>query len=417
MSINKETVFEIHEQQLMNGEDNVDNTSNLVHILGGIDCILRDYLTKPNLILSTQQLHHITQTLTTPNEYQQQHKPTSLTMVTDVTHTTQHNNSNPPPIEHTHLHHMYTFDVNNTFLHLLCGQTTAKRIKKALRNIYIQTAICLNLLIYFALDFIFPGFIAPIFGIAVTCGLWIPYGICWVLSSNRKAFYLILKSFEFWYKSVYSVIFGVLIVIYLWRLNASRGALSSKLYLALNALIRLIWVPILTVGVSTFDAVKVSKKWKCMFSICIALISTFDAVVYQFVENTDDDYVIDIESTGHSVSFQSMLASASRGLSIFFWKQAIFVLLRTRKAITIHNTPVIQWIDTLCESDDDKNQNRKETAIRNDIDLSTMNTTAEIDIEVSILNNDEDSSGSTSRASTIESKSKEKIDRNLMRVL
>eukprot|EP01083_Nonionella_stella_P164166 542568_1 len=388
MSINKETVLKIHEQQLLHGEDNADNTVNIVSILGGIDSILRQYLTEPNIVLSTKQLHHIEQTLTIPKEYQQQNKPKAFTVVTDGTH-----NNNSLPLESTHKH-LYTFDVNNTFLRSLCGETTAKRVKQLTRSLYMQIAVILNLVIYLALDFIFPGVIAASYGIAATCCFFIPYGICWILSSNRKAFYLILKSFEFWYKTVYSLIFGVLSVIYLWRLNANREALSSKLYFVSNALIRIFDMPILTVAVASFDAVKASKKWKCVYAIGMALLYTWDSVLYQFLEPNDIDYVIYIQSTGHSVSFQSMLASASRGLAIFFWKQAIFAVLRTEKALTIQDTPVIHWNETASKLD------KNETVVKNEVDLSTMNTTPRMEKDASILNQNEDDNSSSSGSSS-----------------
>eukprot|EP01083_Nonionella_stella_P283765 965805_1 len=166
MSINKETVLKIREQQLLNGEDNAGNTLNIVLILGGINSILRDYLTEQNLELSTEQLHHIEQTLTIPNEYQSQNKPKSLTLVTNDTHNmNQHNSNNSSRLETGHAHtHLYTFDVDNTFLRSLCNETTAKRLKQLTRSLYMQLAVFLNYIIYFALDFIVPGFIAASYG-------------------------------------------------------------------------------------------------------------------------------------------------------------------------------------------------------------------------------------------------------------
>ena len=55
-SISKADLLEIHQNKLLRDETNVDSTSELIEILGGIDNILLDYLSLQSSMILTLQI-------------------------------------------------------------------------------------------------------------------------------------------------------------------------------------------------------------------------------------------------------------------------------------------------------------------------------------------------------------------------
>eukprot|EP01083_Nonionella_stella_P308091 1085588_1 len=93
----------LHEQMLSNGNSNVHKTLELVSIMGGIDAILSHYLST-TASLTTQQLQQIHAIMSSKNEIQH-YTPKETIDLEDTS-------SNELVL---------SFDVNDTYLHLLFG--------------------------------------------------------------------------------------------------------------------------------------------------------------------------------------------------------------------------------------------------------------------------------------------------------
>eukprot|EP01083_Nonionella_stella_P105346 302993_1 len=77
------------------------------------------------------------------------------------------------------------------------------------------------------------------------------------------------------------------------------------------------------------------------------------AITSQFLWADEDDYQMVMQLTNgkvNTISIQSLFASSSRIIAIFFWKQFIVTWLSKGRAITIYNSPKITWIDSsICD--------------------------------------------------------------------
>eukprot|EP01084_Bolivina_argentea_P314359 544490_1 len=92
--INRKSLYNLHCKRLLNGDNNDDNTLQIVRILGGIDTILSDYLSidndNTNKIdrLQQNELNQLNQLFQTPTKYQQQNKLKPLVKIQDYNNNT-----------------------------------------------------------------------------------------------------------------------------------------------------------------------------------------------------------------------------------------------------------------------------------------------------------------------------------------
>eukprot|EP01084_Bolivina_argentea_P295835 509453_1 len=368
MTITKKSVYELHQQRLSNGINNEDNSLLIMNILGGIDNILTNYLTdKNNLNITNNTLLQINQMLITPQKYKNANTSKTSTKITATKHNEQTDNS-----------FFYTFNINNTFLHHVFGNEKAEKILNVIHSKITQYIISLSVIIWIILIIIGEGLISAIYFIICWSFLTIPYMLFWILSSNRHAFYLIIKSFEFWLRVVYGAILAILIGIY-YQHNVST--VNIIIYWIYN-IIAMITIILTTIYISIFDAVKITKTYKIAISVICSGVMVFTSIYWQFLLSEKYDYIVYIPVTNGSLSFYSMISSAARILGIFFCKQAVLAIIRNEKAVTIKHTPIIKWNNVV----ENKLQN-KDIELMNNLNYNNNDNNDQLEIkEVQLYN-------------------------------
>eukprot|EP00483_Globobulimina_turgida_P008927 UN08945 len=207
--ISKTALLNIHQQKLENESDynNDDKTQEIVDIFGGIDTVLKLLLSSDDVKLDNDQLTQIyNKTIKqSTNNYK---------LVTRKNEKEIHEAEDPE--EWT-----YCFEKTNTFLHSLFGQKYATKIF----NI-INSKCSLILLIIFVFMMIllyipFTQFLPNIYALNICMALHVmlySYSFamlfCILLAVNKRCFQLIISSFEFWLKLLYTIQFVITCAIY-----------------------------------------------------------------------------------------------------------------------------------------------------------------------------------------------------------
>ena len=326
---------ECHNTQSLNGINSDENTLQIVNMLGGIDQILSDYLNN----FGQNKVAQIHELLWTAKKYQQHNQLKPVSIIDDK--------DKDPKSQEDHASLCYEFVKNETVLHSLFGEKVAMVILNIFHSKIMRIIFYLSTLSWLILVFTFSETLfIETYEVAFLCTLCIPNLIFWLLSSNRDGIKLILKTFEFWIKIYYSVHVHTLTCYYYYHrdLRAHR----QYLYLAMNLISSILWLISLTLWVaviSSFDAMKVGRKWKIFFCALAGITCFMFSVEYQFLSPQSDDIVIHIPAFDSILSFQSMIADAYIVLAIFFIKQAFFAYYRKGRATIIKYIPFIKWID------------------------------------------------------------------------
>eukprot|EP01084_Bolivina_argentea_P074882 135818_1 len=336
--ITKELVHKLHDEQLMNGENNKNNTQEILNIFGGIDAVISTYLKTNDVSLSYHQLQQI-------------HKILSIRAKNRTKMVYNENIKNIHASEDRKTHFgdlVYTFDVNNTFLNALFGHQNGNKIKNILTHKItmillmlsgiIGTVFFTTLTVYFI-----PIFIFDVYYIALSCCFWIPLLMFLILSFNKLSCKYIFFSFDFWIKAGYCIVLQSCVCIYEFHLGVST--LTS-----IRNIVSVIVVVLAIIFISSLDAVQMAPKWKGRITLLGAVLFTFFGINYQFFVSPKDDYIINIKATNSSISFQSLLSSSCRIIAIFMWKQGIRAFRRKQKSISITYTPYIEWKEILHEN-------------------------------------------------------------------
>ena len=102
-----------------------------------------------------------------------------------------------------------------------------------------------------------------------------------------------------------------------------------------------------TAVIGSLDAIpRITKSLKVGFSIVAAMYMTYETMQYQFFKESEDDYVIEIQSTGSTISSHSLLAGYTRIITIFMWKQGINAYRKNERCISITHIPYIKWFNS-----------------------------------------------------------------------
>eukprot|EP00483_Globobulimina_turgida_P010800 UN10821 len=194
----------------------------------------------------------------------------------------------------------------------------------------------------------FRGYIADLFIIIPAFVMWmfvIPWLILLFLSVNIKAFKMITKSFDFWFKVVYMIIFVVTRFIYIQYISihveTSRRNIFWFIYDALYGFVRLFTILLW----SSLDALQLPLYIKIYLGLLIAIVYSLNALfITLFAESNGDDSIIHIGNS-ISISLISYIESSIRIVAIFMWKQTILSILKKNRCILIKYSPFIQWFD------------------------------------------------------------------------
>eukprot|EP01083_Nonionella_stella_P073487 198764_1 len=335
--ITKQSLHNLHKQQTLNGNNNNDKALNIIEVLGGIDMILSDYLNDDAVKqrLGQNELNKLHQIITSQKGEQ------LIPIPVHLMNTSNQNHSNS----------YYEFHTNDTVLGLIFGDAKAQKISNIIRQKIVMIILVIGL---FTCNLVFllygVNWTFAIYQIIIYL-LWIPLLICWILSANVVGLKLLVRSFEFWFKVSYSIMFGTAICIYYYNYGI-RYAYGNALNIAdlIGHIVMSLGISLCIITVSAFDIINISKCWKLSVAASVAFMWTVFAVMFQFSPDKDD-YIVNISATNSSLSFQSILASTLRILAIFTWKQAILTYVRTKgKSILLKKGTFIRgplWKESL----------------------------------------------------------------------
>ena len=347
----KETLQSMHQQQLLNGSTNITNTIQIVNILGGIDNILTNYLSETsNISISSHELNELhqiispTTTLQTPTIKHKDHIASIISSASSSSSFISNSLNFNMEVPEKNLY--LTLNEHETYLYTLFGADKASKIMSVIHS-QIMGIFILILVISNAIIVTLNDSILKYITITILCGfIWTPYVILWSLSVNRKAFKLILKSFEFWLKVIYAFIYGSLHVWYDIGYDSDHtdsNVFTFKLIAGIaNSIIGL---PLGVICISLLDASNMRKIWKVLLSITCASVLSVGCILDTLYEFGNINHAIVTITNGVQFSLLSAVAHALRIVCIFFWKQAILSLrlMKYDKSVLIRYAPNIRW--------------------------------------------------------------------------
>eukprot|EP01083_Nonionella_stella_P002580 7404_1 len=345
-AISKSSLQKLRTQQKTDDINNDHLALQLLRVFGGIDRVLDDYLSVDCASnLNATQLNKLHELLSPKTDILQQ-QATMMPFVPSCVHNSiTSNSSNKLDLEDSTEADAfcYTFYTSDTFLHSIVNRTTASKLINATysRSSYLFLIVFVIWCVLVAFYGIGESIIPPIYGIIMNIVL-IPPLLLITLSANRQAFKLVIKSFEFWFKAVYSLWMGVLICIYYANLPIHYPVLTFiEIFMLLC-----ITFPLFITIISMFDAIHLGGYTKLILCFVVACIGTVFTIYFQFRVNVEEDMMVQVTSE-HAFSLISMITSSMRVLTIFIWKQ--FYNTRRRrgpgKCVMIKYTPYMQWIN------------------------------------------------------------------------
>eukprot|EP01083_Nonionella_stella_P310874 1106368_1 len=326
-----------------------EHSLQLIKILGGIENILKHYLSHANVdsLLSKEQLHRIHQLL-------HKHSATPIRRSSDKKIRETGDIFDQDPI-------CYELHENDTYLHALFGEHIATQIIQRLHTKPMIIIMALAGICWALLNVVSNSLIYPIYTIVTTCCLWIPFFVIYFLSGNIIASKMILCSFEFWFKLFYALFLGIMVSIHSYHYGITHGWQYPTLQ-AITCVCALINVCMVIANVSAFDAHHISTFKKLVFASISAALFTFNTIQYSFFLPDSDDFLVYI-TPNNSISVASLISSAARILAIFMWRQTVLIIIRSKKqkCVLIKHIPSITWnaksgksaVDTHSEIDKD----------------------------------------------------------------
>eukprot|EP01084_Bolivina_argentea_P179740 310570_1 len=173
----------------------------------------------------------------------------------------------------------YTFHVNNTFLHTICSQPTAQKLRIWLDSKMVIASVTSTAIIWMVLVLIFGpmSIISAMYWVIIACLFWIPWFILKHLLFNKNAYKLCITTFDYWIKICYGIIYAVSRLFYSNHLNVSvLNTIQWCLYV--------IFLVLVISYISSFDAFNMNKKKKLVLSIIASLLFSYFSFHFQFIE-------------------------------------------------------------------------------------------------------------------------------------
>ena len=337
-TIDIETFSEYHCSSLINGSTNNKYSNEIIDSLGGIDNILKTYIS----ITKTyhDQHDHEFNDLLTHDQINQIYKILSNDDNDNDDNDNDDNDNNKSGTLIT-----YYFNQTDTFLHSIClNEEIANKIINLLfdKKLFLVTAII-------AIPYsIITAFFSESFGsesIHSISGFFvfeiifqsivIFYCILVILSCNRRTFKFVVKEFDFWVKIYYSI--GALIAnsIYIRCLDFDKN--------------RIIWIDLSSVLItfivfvfSLIEGYYVSWKVIFGFGLIMSIIFSLQAIRFTMFYDEPEQYIKVFP--GVKFGLLAYFSEAYRVLSIFLWKQTIMsAWTKGQKCISLYISPNIQW--------------------------------------------------------------------------
>eukprot|EP01083_Nonionella_stella_P088379 246288_1 len=269
----------------------------------------------------------------------------------------------------------YILDLNDTFLHSMFGDINAKRIKHIVDHKLMLISMVLLAIIMMVLRLLLgeDTVVFNVYLITWCCVMVIPWLVFKHLLFNKVAFNLCIHTFDFWIKVGYGLMFSVAALFY------HTPSMNGFTLTTIRSCIDVVFVVLCITYISSLDAVHSTKTKTLIGTICGALLITYSAVCSQFLWPDEDDVKVMIQlSNGVNViSMQSLIASSSRILAIFFWKQMYKTWKSKGRAVAITISPKITWIDATTT---ERNSDELDQVI-NEMDSVIMQGVSGIDLK------------------------------------
>eukprot|EP01084_Bolivina_argentea_P008792 16445_1 len=340
-----------HDKMLKDGCHNNSHAPDILKILGGIDTILSHYLSCSNS-LNTSQISEINDILSNATS---QHAEHSITKHFDLSYLSKPsksiNASKPASRFEWSVSNIrgskYYFSITNTLLHStnIFGANFGVKIFNMVYSQIIGFVVFL-MLIYSITSAIFYVVIGKpfIFHLLdlISLTMYAIYLTFLLLSINKTAFKLILKSFEFWFKLLYVICFVILEIM---TANPRGGALGDLYMQAVDYMKYIVWI-LAIVAFSSVDGLQLHTLIKkvlglgyVMFFVVITIERMYDAV-----NSEPDEYSIHIWGKDCVIPLKSWISSVSRVLTIFLIKQTYCMVFREDKTTLIRTACIVYWV-------------------------------------------------------------------------
>eukprot|EP01083_Nonionella_stella_P111552 327281_1 len=347
-------------------EDSDINESQIIHILGGIDMILYEFLRERSDVQITQnQLNRLHQLFITPKQCQSQNKHSVLAKLFSFQNDEQY-------IDYT----THIFDDSCTYLHQFLGDVLATKIVNILHStwphiiFFVMMGIFLVLRLWCSEHIIYSLFMLICSGLATHF-----YVMIWLLSVNKKGLGLVMQTFEFWFKCAYITIGVVLLLVNQYALNNAWGSMNHK-YLRLAGHIATFFNGVLVIIIiSMFDALRISRSSKVLFSVTAAIGTTIMCIYSEYMTyfNGNDSMIYVTNSIG--LSLLSLQQNAMEIIAIFSWKQAILTIVKRGRCVLIKHSPYIEWkTDSKKTSEDLPDVQEPTVTEEHDTSIGPLNT-------------------------------------------
>ena len=238
----------------------------------------------------------------------------------------------------------WTFDPNNHYLsNELAKLVYSKWVLRivAASGIWLCFALAGQYVIAMSLLVIFSLFIH------------IPWNVMVILSFNRDASGIVVRSGEFWIKIIYAAVHVALEIIHYHYVGRKKAALRNVPEFLVYTCMACIFIdlPLFMVIVGGTDAIpKMKYKWKAIVTAIVAFMFTVYAIVYQFAKE-QNDYIIRIQATESMISFHALRSNTCGMLAMFLWKQVIDVMRNKGRCISISYKPYLRWETLTDESE------------------------------------------------------------------
>lgn len=360
-----DTFTKYHNLSLKNNNTNDQYTKEIVDILGGIDNILKTYITMTketnttSNILTEDQMNEICD-LIHPKTTDSMHKiipnvsidPMEAEISAESIMNKEDNKTNDKTV-------IYYFNETDTFLHsICCNDNIAQRIISFIFNkITFLTMMAVAIPYVIATTFFEAKynlhertwfFIMEMIFFSLTI-IWVSLMIA---SCNKRTFSLIIKEFSFWIKIYYAIACFVANSIYIRCLDFSWNRI---VYIDIGSLV----FTLVIIFFSVIEGYAVS--WKSMLLIGISMSSIWSLQALRFTIWYDEGEVELEIMPGVKLGLLGYMAACYRILSIFLWQQTIgCALSRGKKCISLYVSPKIQWIKKNDEQDLKKNMSEQQ---------------------------------------------------------
>eukprot|EP01083_Nonionella_stella_P201205 736180_1 len=283
----------------------------LIEVIGGINVILNHCLSSDNPYnLSSDQLTQINQILTSSQ--------------------TSKTKTNLEPT-------ILNLDINNNVLYQLFGDSKVIQFFKS--KCYVIPSIIIFLTMFFC------GFVFRLLNVRLPYSIFLvsyisilPVLIITLLSINKTVMYQVVKLFTFWFKLFYWVRLVICCVWYYKRLRVQK--VSYALF-SVYTFVILIYLFI--------DGIHVHSKHKCAWArytlIPFAGWMVFASIVDTMQElSTVYDSARTVYICGIELDLVSWRANATRVLTLFVMKQAVYFAWKPQHAVLLRDDIRINWI-------------------------------------------------------------------------